>query len=264
MKEANDLRESDDDMTQFNGGINGNTNINDAMQQQYTSSHDYSTMLQVRYANGSSMRPVPPAWQGVPIHFVDATTQASIACYADSTVLVNGNEYTIGIPCDYTVALCRLEENENEENDESDNESDDEEESDKEDDGDDVDGVLVMLEIDDPLLDDVFPAAAEVVAAQFGEDLVLQRTPQTLTLVGELEEEEEENDDDTVPEEIQFLLSFVYEDQEYSLVRMRNPDFLVGKADSSNRDRRILLTPEESETIIPVIEALLIDCGYYE
>lgn len=49
-------------------------------------------------------------------------------------------------------------------------------------------GGLVPLELDDPMMDDVFPVAELIIEEEFGEELSLQRTPQTLTLVGELEE----------------------------------------------------------------------------
>lgn len=96
------------------------------------------------------------------IPFVDPETNTFIDCYADSIVtLPDGITYTVGEPCDYAVALGYVDERE---------------------------GGLVPLELDDPMMDDVFPVAELIIEEEFGEELSLQRTPQTLTLVGELEE----------------------------------------------------------------------------
>ncbi len=90
------------------------------------------------------------------IAFMDVNGDKSIDCYVDSYATVDGVEYTIGSPCDYAVALCYFE-------------------------GDDQ---LVPIELDDPLMDDIFPIAEGIIEDEFGEELVLLRTPQTLTLVG--------------------------------------------------------------------------------
>lgn len=98
--------------------------------------------------------------EGVPIPFLDLEGNSFIECYADSVAAVEGTDYTIGVPCDYCVALCYFE-GEN----------------------------LVPVELNDKLMDDIFPVAENIVGEEFGEELALQRTPQTLTLVGELEGE---------------------------------------------------------------------------
>lgn len=146
------------------------------------------------------------------------------------------------MPCDYSVALCYF-------------------------DGSDQ---LVPVELDDELMDDIFPMAESIVGEEFGEELVLQRTPQTLTLVGELEEDDEEDfeeddsltlDDDAEEdeEEVEVLLSFEYRGKEFSLVRLLDPILLVGKVDPASPDNRILLTPEESDAVMPVLEAMFLD-----
>mmetsp|Transcript_5829 Transcript_5829/g.16357 ORF Transcript_5829/g.16357 Transcript_5829/m.16357 type:complete len:613 (+) Transcript_5829:1462-3300(+) len=105
--------------------------------------------------------------EGVAIPFVDVAGNSFIECYADSVATVGGVEYTIGVPCDYSVALCYFDESEQ----------------------------LVPVELDDQeLMDDIFPMAEAIVAEEFGEELSLQRTPQTLTLVGELEEDDDDDD----------------------------------------------------------------------
>ena len=96
------------------------------------------------------LSPVPPKWDGVPIPFVEIADKASsssqslgfIECFADSLAHCLGREYVIGVPCDYSVALCYYS-------------TDDESDPDRE---------LIPLELDDPELDDVFPIAEAIVA----------------------------------------------------------------------------------------------------
>jgi Protein of unknown function (DUF3727) len=164
-------------------------------------------------AGGPELKRVSPDVEGIPIPFIDHTGTSFIECYADSVAHVNGVEYTIGVPCDYSVALCYF----------------------------DAENNLIPVELDDALMDDIFPIAANIVAEEFDEELVLQRTPQTLTLVGELEddddeeqeEEEEEDgedeDDENDEEEVEVLLTFEHRDKEYHLVRLLDPILLVGK-----------------------------------
>ena len=107
---------------------------------------------------------------------------------------------------------------------------------------------------------------------EFGEELVLQRTPQTLTLVGELEEDDDEDefedededdddddDDDGADEEVEVLLKFEHRDKEYNLVRFMDPILLVGRQDPDNAERCLLLTPEESDRVMPLLEGLFLD-----
>jgi len=164
--------------------------------------------------------------------FMDTTGDRGIDCYVDSYATLDGEEFTIGSPCDYAVALCYFEGEEQ----------------------------LVPIELDDPLMDDVFPIAEGIIEDEFGEELVLLRTPQTLTLVGELEEDEDMDDDDLASsvddaeEEVEILVSFEEDGREYHLVRLLDPVLLVGKVGDENT--RILLTPEESDIVMPKLEAM--------
>lgn len=173
------------------------------------------------------------------IAFMDLNGEKSIDCYVDSYATVDGVEYTIGNPCDYAVALCYFEGDEQ----------------------------LVPIELDDPLMDDIFPIAEGIIEDEFGEELVLLRTPQTLTLVGELEESEADDDEDyddyddedmgESEEEVEILVSFEENDQEYHLVRLLDPVLLVGKV--GNENTRILLTPEESDSVMPKLEEMFLN-----
>jgi hypothetical protein len=105
------------------------------------------------------LKPVPSGMEGVPYPFVDTAHDSSkslgfIECFADSIATCLGNEYTIGVPCDYAVALCRYSDDDDVEGD------DDDDDESEEGDG----PQLVPLELDDPELDDVFPVAEAIVA----------------------------------------------------------------------------------------------------
>jgi len=193
------------------------------------------------------LKRIPPEMEGVAIPFVDVTGNSFIECYADSVAEVNGVEYTIGVPCDYSVALCYFDEKEQ----------------------------LVPVELDDDLMDDIFPLAETIVAEEFGEELVLQRTPQTLTLVGELEDDEEEEDDDDEistgddeedgdEEEVEVLISFEHRGKDFNLVRLLDPILLVGKVDPSAPDNRLLLTPTESDEVMPILEEAFLEYHDHE
>jgi len=174
------------------------------------------------------------------IAFIDSSGDGemsnAIDCYVDSYASVDGVEYTIGNPCDYAVALCYF----------------------------DGDEQLVPVELNDKLMDDVFPVAEDIIEDEFGEELVLLRTPQTLTLVGELEESEIDEDEDgedlmdsSEDEEVEILVSFEENGQEYHLVRLLDPVLLVGK--DGNENTRLLLTPEESDKVMPKLEKMFMN-----
>jgi hypothetical protein len=195
--------------------------------------------------------------QDTPIPFVDPETNQFIECYADSVASVNGAEYTIGTPCDYAVALCVSE-------------------TDLDADEDEDDQSLTPIELDEALMDEIFPVAESIVEEEFGEELVLVRTPQTLTLVGELDMDAEDDEDDPEDdladeeEEVEILLSFEHlrgdTKMEVHLVRLLDPVLLVGKVDPAEPglNRRLLLTPDESDEIMPVLEGLFLQQGAQE
>uniref|UniRef100_A0A7S2QZU2 Uncharacterized protein n=1 Tax=Eucampia antarctica TaxID=49252 RepID=A0A7S2QZU2_9STRA len=179
-----------------------------------------------------------PEDDDTPVPFVDVDKNEFIECYADSIAVVNGIEYTVGTPCDYPVALCFF-----------DNEDQ-----------------LIPIELDEELMDDIFPLAESIVEEEFGEELNLQRTSQTLTLMGELDDEEEdeydddeEEDGDNEEEEVEIMISFEHKGREYSLVRLLDPVLLVAKNDPENSTKRILLTEEESNKVMPILEDLFLD-----
>lgn len=79
-----------------------------------------------------------------------------------------------------------------------------------------------------------------------------------------MEESEDEDDDedsdgdvDESEEEVEILVSFEEEGQEYHLVRLLDPVLLVGKI--GNENTRILLTPEESDIVMPKLESMFMN-----
>uniref|UniRef100_A0A6U0L8R0 Uncharacterized protein n=1 Tax=Minutocellus polymorphus TaxID=265543 RepID=A0A6U0L8R0_9STRA len=210
--------------------------------------HRRSSKLQ-QASSGTTYIKVPDEDDAV-IPFVDPETNTFVDCYADSIVtLSNGITYTVGEPCDYAVALGYVDERE---------------------------GGLVPLELDDPMMDDVFPVAELIIEEEFGEELSLQRTPQTLTLVGELEEGEEDDDEEDDEddfgeeydddeegveddeEEVEILLSFEHRDKEFHIVRLLDPVLLVGTTDTENEERRILLSPKQADAVMPALEEIFL------
>lgn len=211
-------------------------------QQPFSFSSSSSTKLYLS-SQKKDFRPVPSDQEGIPIPFVDVNGKSFIECYADSIAVVDDVEYTIGVPCDYSVAICYFDQNQQ----------------------------LIPIELNDPLMDDIYPIAESIVEEEFGEELVLQRTPQTLTLVGELEEDEDEeeegfedddddeDEDDDGDEEVEVLLSFEQDGRQYNLVRLLDPILLVGKVDEKEPQNRVLLTPEESDKVMPMLEDMFLE-----
>jgi len=197
-----------------------------------------SIQMSRRDMSENSLRKVPEDEEDTPIAFVDEITSTFIDCYADAIATLGKDQYTIGSPCDHSVALCYFDD----------------------------DSELVPVEIEEDLMDDIFPIAASIVEEEFGEELVLERTPQTLTLVGELEEGEtdEERDDnenmDEDEEDVEILLTFEHRGKEYNLARLIDPMLLVGKNMKGDNSKCSLLSPEEADEILPILEEMFL--GY--
>lgn len=186
----------------------------------------------------NSLRKVLEDEEDVPIAFVDEISSTFIDCFADAVAQVGKDKYTIGSPCDHSVALCYFDD----------------------------DDELVPVEIEEDLMNEVFPIAASIVEEEFGEELKLERTPQTLTLVGELEEgeaDEESDDNENIPEDeedVEILLTFEHKGKEFNLVRLIDPMLLVGRNIKDDDSKCVLLSPEEAEEILPMLEEMFL--GY--
>ena len=97
---------------------------------------------------------------------------------------------------------------------------------------------------------------------EFENELSLERTPQTFTLVGELEEGEvdekraEESSLDEDEEDVEILLTFEHREKEYNLVRLLEPVLVVGKNTKGDSPQCILLSLEEADEVMPVLKEL--------
>ena len=60
-------------------------------------------------------------------------------------------------------------------------------------------------------------------------------------------------------EEVEMLLAFEHEGTQYNLVRLLDPILIVGKFKQGEIQNRVLLTPEESESILPALEDLFLE-----
>jgi hypothetical protein len=195
----------------------------------------------------------------------DLETGNSIECYAERFAEVNGAKYLLGCPVDDAVAIAF-----------------------------EVEGEIVPVPLDDPLMSQVFPAFKKELE-KMSPDLTLKRTAVTLTLSGyvpeeitespELDEDEvealeaeqdedegededeeydDEDDDDDDDDEfddednVEVLTVVDVDDEEYMLIRYLEPFLLVsrqsGAADSKSFD---LLDEEEDEAVYEAIEEML-------
>lgn len=177
-----------------------------------------------------------------PLAFIDLHGPGEprwIDVVGDYMIKLNGIEYTIGMPCDYSVAICYFDD----------------------------DDQLVPVDIDSELMSEIFPICEEIIKGEFGEELVLCRTPQTLTLVGELEEGESEDSDeenlededlsDDDEEDVEMLLAFEADGTEYNLVKLLDPVMLVAKKDDDGRFQ--ILSEEDSGTVMPALEEIFVE-----
>jgi len=157
------------------------------------------------------------------------------------------------------------------------------------------DGTIRIVDPASTEMKELFEIPASILKDMFGTNLVLLKTPRTLTVIGDLDricqniqdgkpiddyldkefvnpyaknsgeepivQKKEDNvkDEETDDQEnaAERLFSFEHEGRLYSLIRMLEQTIFVGKDDpASPAPRRLLLTPKESEKIIPQITKL--------
>lgn len=158
-----------------------------------------------------------------------------LTCTVEHSVELDGQEYVLLLPVDSPVEIVAWQE-----------------------DGDEEEAIPVENDSDIDLL---FPIAKVVLEEQ---NLMLKRSAVTLTVEGELpeavEEEEFDPESDDYEEELQFLASFYYEEQEFGVYAPLDPFFILAKIDAKGEPK--LLSPEELEKIepmLPMIEEQLLD-----
>lgn len=161
----------------------------------------------------------------------------TIACTIEHSLEVEDQEYVLLLPVDSPVEIIAWQE-----------------------DGDEEEAIPVE---DDDDIELLFPIAKVVLEEQ---NLVLKRTAVTLTVEGDLPDIDEEGElaglepEEDGDEELQFLASFYYEEQEFGIYAPLDPFFILARIDENNQPR--LLSPEELEKIepmLPMIEDQLLD-----
>jgi hypothetical protein len=154
-------------------------------------------------------------------------TGRSLVCTIEHSLDLEGEAYALLLPVDTPVEIIAWQENGEEEE-------------------------AVPIE-DDGQIDLLFPLAKVVLEEQ---NLILKRTAVTLTVEGDLpdfdEEENDVNENGFEPdeEELQFLASFYYEEQEFGIYAPLDPFFVLARMDN---DQPKLLSKEELEKIEPLL-----------
>jgi hypothetical protein len=71
-------------------------------------------------------------------------------------------------------------------------------------------------------------------------------------------DDSDDDDEEEEEEEVEVLMTFEHRGKEFNLVRLLDPILLVGKASPDNPDNRMLLTPEESDKVMPLLEEMFL------
>lgn len=163
----------------------------------------------------------------------------TLTCTVEHSLELDGQEYVVLLPVDSPVEIVAWQEN-----------GEEEEEA-------------ITVE-DENEIDLLFPIAKVVLEEQ---NLILKRSAVTLTVEGDLPDynldEDEGLEDIEVSEdeeELQFLASFYYEEQEFGIYAPIDPFIFLAKIDENNQPQ--LLSPEELEKIepmLPLIEDQILD-----
>lgn len=164
----------------------------------------------------------------------------TLMCQIEKTVEIEDHLYALLLPVDTPVEIFMWEEEES-----------GEEES--------------LVDIDDEQIEVLFPTARAVLAEQ---DLMLQQTGITLTVVGEIPEPKEEDcftleiddeseEDTPVSEEFQTLASFFHKDIEYTICTPVDPLLLFAQMTPTGEGQ--VIPPEEFERLRSQIESSIFD-----
>lgn len=189
------------------------------------------------------------------------STSKSIDCIMHYRVECDDENYIIATPYDHEVAIACEEENKD----------------------------IRIIDPSSPQMKELFEISSSFLEEMFGTNLVLLNTPQTLTIMGDLDlvckniqdgkpideyihkdfvnsfsdsdipldPQDDDIDEDESDNAAERLFAFEHKGYVYSLIRMLEPFIIVGKEDpTSLTPRHLLLTPEESKRGIPKITEL--------
>lgn len=168
---------------------------------------------------------------GETVTLTDDETGRTIACTIERFLEIENQDYALLLPIDSPVEIFEWQG------------TDDEDEE------------AVPVE-DEAVIDQVFAIAKAVLEEQ---NLTLKRTAVMLTVEGELpdlEADDEfldsgEEDGEEEVEELQFLASFYYEEQEFAVYAPLDPCFILVRMDENDQPK--LLSPEELNKLEPML-----------
>lgn len=156
----------------------------------------------------------------------------SLTCNVEYSMNVEGQDYVLLLPVDSPVEIFTWH-------------------------GDDSDEAAILVE-DETEIDKIFDTAKVVLQEQ---NLSLQRTAVTLTVVGELPEFPEEDvvsdtesEEESDFEELLWLTSFYHEEQEYAIYTPLDPFFILARMSDDGKPE--LLSPEEYQKLEPLLPML--------
>ncbi len=172
--------------------------------------------------------------EGEMVVLTDADTGRTIACTVERFLAIENQDYALLLPIDTPVEIFVWQEAE-----------DDDEEA-------------IPVEDDDDI-DVLFSTAKAVLEEQ---NLTLKRTAVMLTVEGDLPDLEEDAEFEGVEseqeaeeaEELQYLASFYYEEQEFAVYAPLDPCFILAKLDNDNQPH--LLTAEELKNLEPFLDQI--------
>ncbi len=171
------------------------------------------------------------------VTLTDDESGRSLLCSIEHSLELEGQEYVLLLPVDSPVEIFAWQ-----------GEGEDEE--------------AIPVE-DEAEIDQIFSTAKAVLEEQ---NLTLKRTAISLTVEGELPElteedfEEDENAGEEDYEELQWLVSFYQEEQEYAIYTPLEPFFILARLNPSGQPE--LLSPEEFkklEPMLPTLEGMISD-----
>jgi hypothetical protein len=172
---------------------------------------------------------------GETLTLTDTTTGRTIACTVERFIEIDNQEYALLLPIDSPVEIFAWQ-------------------------GDDDEDEEAFPVEDDNEIEILFPIAKAVLEEQ---NLTLKRTAVMLTVEGELPDLDEEDDfaglapeedDPEEVEELQFLASFYYEEQEFAVYAPLDPCFILARMNEDNQPQ--LLSPAELEKLNPMLDML--------
>ncbi len=155
-----------------------------------------------------------------------------LTCNIEHSMNLEGQEYALLIPIDSPVEIFTWH-------------------------GDEADEAAIPVE-DETEIDKIFDTARVVLQEQ---NLTLRRTAVTLTVVGELPEFPDEDmapdadpDEESEFEELMWLTSFYYEEQEYAIYTPLDPFFILARMNDDGKPE--LLSEEEFQRLEPMLPML--------